>query len=66
MPSRACRKLLGGINVHQRNVVVAAKQRHDLFSFGEPQQSVVDEHTGQLIANRLVNEHRGDRGIDAA
>ena len=65
-PSSALQKVLGGIDVHQRNVVVAAKQRHHLFAFAEPQQPVVDEHASELIANRLVDENRGDGGIDAA
>ena len=30
------------------------------------QQAVVDEDAGQLIADRLVDQHRRDRGIDAA
>ena len=32
----------------------------------EPQQAVIDEHAGELVADRLVDQHRGDRGIDAA
>jgi hypothetical protein len=31
-----------------------------------PQQAVIDEHAGELVADRLVDQHRGDRGIDAA
>ena len=27
---------------------------------------MVDEHAGELVADRLVQQHRGDRGIDAA
>ena len=29
-------------------------------------QPVIDEHAGQLIADGLVDQHRRDRGIDAA
>ena len=57
---------LVGFDVHQRDVVGAAKQRHDLLGFAEPQQAVVDEHAGELIADRLVDQHRGDGEIDAA
>ena len=32
----------------------------------EPQQTVIDEHAGELIADRLVDQDRGDGGIDAA
>ncbi len=57
---------LGRVHVHQRNIVAAAKQRHDLLGFAEPQQPVIDEHASELIADRFVQQHRGDRGIDAA
>ena len=52
--------------MHQRNVVVAAEQVDDGLAFVEPQQPVIDEHAGQLIADRLVDQHGGDRTIDAA
>ena len=54
------------LHVHERNVVVVAEQRHDLLRLAEPQQAVVDEHAGELLADRLVDQHRRDRGIDAA
>ena len=66
MPASALRKVVGGVHVHQRNVVVAAKQRQHLLRLAEPQQAVIDEHAGELIADRLVDEHGGDRGVDAA
>ena len=58
-------KILGG-DMHQRNVVVAAKQSDDALAFTEPQQPVIDEDASELIADRLVDENGGDRGIDAA
>jgi hypothetical protein len=51
--------LLRRIDVNQRDVVVIAEQVHDRLSFSQPQQAVVDEHTGQLAADRLVDQHRG-------
>ena len=27
---------------------------------------MIDEHAGELVADRLVDQHRRDRGIDAA
>ena len=27
---------------------------------------MVDEHAGELLADRLVDQHRGDRAVDAA
>ena len=32
----------------------------------EPQHAVIDEHAGELVADRFVDQHRGDGGIDAA
>ena len=32
----------------------------------EPQQAVVHEHAGELVADRLVQERRDHRGVDAA
>jgi hypothetical protein len=58
-------KLLGG-HVHERDVVVVAKQRDDALTFGEPKEAVIDEHAGELLADRLMDEHRGDGGIDTA
>ena len=55
-----------GVDVHERDVVAVAEQRDDLLGLAEPQQAVVDEHAGELLADRLVDQHRGDRGIDAA
>ena len=59
-------KFLRRINVNERNIVVAPEQRDHLLGLGEPQQSVVHEHAGKLLADRLVDQHRRDRGVDAA
>jgi len=37
-----------------------------LLCLALPQQTVIDKNAGQLIADRLVDQHRGDRRIDAA
>ena len=50
----------------ERNVVVVAKQAHDLFRLALAQQAVVDENASQLFADRFMDQERGDRGIDAA
>ena len=52
--------------MHQRDVVVVPEQVDDGLGFVEPQHAVVDEDAGELVADRLVDQHRGDRGIDAA
>ena len=54
------------VDVHQRDIVTVAEQRRDLLAFGKAQQPVVDENAGELLADRLVNENRGNRGVDAA
>ncbi len=38
----------------------------DLLRLAGPLQTVVDVHTGQLVADRLVHKGCGDRGVDAA
>ena len=38
-----------------RNVV------HHLLRLALPQQAVIDENAGQLLADRLMDQHRGDR-----
>ena len=50
----------------QRNVVMPAEQRHHLFRLAGPQQAVIDKDTGQLLADRLVDQHRRHRGIHPA
>ena len=45
---------------------MAAEQLDHLLGLAEAQQPVIDEDAGELVADRLVDEHRGDRGIDAA
>ena len=38
----------------------------DLLGLAGTQQSVVDEHAGQLLTDGLLDERCGDRGVDAA
>ena len=38
----------------------------DLLGLALAQQAVVDEHAGELVADRPLHERRGDRGVDAA
>ena len=52
--------------MHQRDVVVMPEQVDHGLGFVEPQQAVIDEHASELVADRLVDQHRGDGGIDAA
>ena len=38
----------------------------DLLGLAGAEQTRVDEHAGELVADRLVQQQGGDRGIDAA
>src|SRR3546814_16949381 len=50
----------------QRDAVMLAEQADDLFCLAKPHQPVVDEHTGQLVADRLMDENGGDRRLHSA
>ena len=39
---------------------------HHLLALARAHQAVVDEDAGELVADRLVDQHRRDRRIDAA
>ena len=54
------------LHMMQRNIVVIAKETHHFFRFALTQHAVIDENTSQRVANRFMNEHRGDGEIDAA
>ncbi len=54
------------IHVDERHLEVVAEGLHYLRRLVLAQEPVVDEHTGELVADRLVHEQRGDGGIDAA
>ena len=45
---------------------MVAEQAHHLLALALAHQAVIDEDAGELVADRLVDEHRGDRRIDAA
>ena len=65
-PVSSLRNRSCGLHVHQRNIVVVAEQRDHALGFAEAQQPVINEHAGELIVDRLVDEDGGDGGIDAA
>ena len=45
---------------------MVAEHADDLFGLVEPHQPVIDEDAGELVADRFVDQHGGDRGVDAA
>ncbi len=59
-------KLLRGVHMHQRDVVVMAEQVDDGLGLVEPQHAVVDEHAGELVADRFVDQHRGHGKVHTA
>ena len=52
--------------MHERDVVGLAEQPHHLVGLVEAHEAVVDEDAGELLADRLMDQHGGDGGIDAA
>src|SRR6516165_2174576 len=52
--------------MHERDVVVATEEIDDLLYLAGAQQAGVDKDAGQLVADRLVQQHRRDGGIDPA
>src|SRR3546814_4282139 len=52
--------------MNERDVVMATEQADDLIGLTGAHQSVIDEHTGELLADRLMDQHRRDRRIDPA
>ena len=45
---------------------MAAEQGDDVFGFARAHQTRVDEDACELVADRFVDQHRGDRGIHPA
>ena len=54
------------VDVDERDVEVAAERLDHLLGLVLAQQAVVDEDAGELVADRLVDEQRGDGRVDAA
>ena len=65
-PSSAPRNSPLGVAMHQPDVEAVAERRHHLLRLAGAQQAVVDEDAGELVADRLVDQHRRHRRIDAA
>ena len=54
------------LHVHERHVEEAVERLDHLLGLALAQQAVVDEHAGELVADRLVHEQRRDGRVDAA
>ena len=57
---------VGRLHVDEVDVELAAERLLDLVGLAQPQQPGVDEHAGELVADRLVHQRGRDRGVDAA
>ena len=54
------------VDMDERDVEMAAEEADHLVRLALPHQAVVDEDAGQLVADRLVDQHRRHRRIDPA
>ena len=54
------------LDVHERDLEVAAERLDHLLGLVRAHEAVVDEDAGELVADRLVDEQRGDGRVDAA
>ena len=54
------------LHVDERHVEVLAERLHHLLGLVLAQEPVVDEHTRELVADRLVHDQRRDRRVHAA
>ena len=59
-------ELVAGIDMDHLRVQAAGEHLHHHRAFVQAQQAVVDEHAGELVADRAVDQRRGDAGVDAA
>ena len=65
-PSSRARKRSSRLDVDERHVEVAAEGLDHLLGLVRAHEAVVDEDAGELVADRLVDEQRGDGRVDAA
>ena len=66
LASQPLHKARLGIDHHQRDIIMVAEQSLDLLALVQPQQAMVDKDAGQLVADRLVDQDRRNRAVDAA
>ena len=65
-PASASRNRFGGVDDLEPHAGGGDVVALDLLGLALAQQAVVDEHAGELVADRPVHERRRDRGVDAA
>ena len=59
-------KALRRVNTNQIHIELLAEHPLDIVPFPLAEQAVVDEYAGQILADRLVQQHGGHRRIHAA
>ena len=64
--AQLAQETLARIDLDHLHIELADERFHDALRFAFAQQAMVDEHASQLVADRLVQQHRHDRGIHAA
>ena len=65
-PFELAQKQILLLGVNELHVVVVAEHGDHFLALVEAKKAVVDENAGQLVADRLVKEDGGNRGIHAA
>ena len=65
-PGQGVEEPVGRLHVDQVDVEVGPEGLLDLLGLACPQQAVVDEHAGQLVADRLVDQSGCHRRVDAS
>ena len=65
-PASASRNWLGGVDHLQVDAGRGDEVPLDLLGLALAQQPVVDEHAGQLVADRALHQCRGHGGVDPA
>ena len=65
-PASASKKRSARVDADHVHAHVLGHRRHDLVAFLPAQQAGIDEHAGQLLADRAMQQRGHDRGIDAA
>ena len=65
-PASAVEELLLGVDRHEPHARRRDIVLFDLSALVFAQQTVVDEHADELVADRLVHERCSDRGVDAS
>ena len=57
---------VAGVDVDQLDALVAAERLDDLVALASAHQPGVDVDARELVTDRLVDQRRGDGGVDAA